>query len=154
MVLSGIFMVRFCLHIYFQFMNMHMVNLVGDYLGVTEQPKCKADCQLIFVKLEVWLQGRNNSYQHSITSMLDDLNWLPLEKLRRNKRLTTFYKICNNTSTVTLHEYVKTSNSRTRSLIRATSRSKPTMSSITTVFFHVPSESGIPHLLTWCMPSL
>ena len=55
------------------------------------------------------------SYQHSVTSMLDDLNWPPLEHRRKNKRLTTFYKICNNSSTVTLPDYVKTSNSQTRS---------------------------------------
>ena len=55
------------------------------------------------------------SYQHSVTSMLDDLNWPPLEHRSKNKRLTTFYKICNNSSTVTLPDYVKTSNSQTQS---------------------------------------
>ena len=57
----------------------------------------------------------NYSYQHSVTSMLDDLNWPPLEKRRKIKRLTTFYKICNNSSSVTLPDYVKPSISRTRS---------------------------------------
>ena len=57
----------------------------------------------------------NFSYQHSVTAMLDDLNWPLLEHRRKNKRLTTFYKICNNSITVTLPNYVKTSNSRTRS---------------------------------------
>ena len=58
----------------------------------------------------------NYSYQQSVISMLDDLDWPLLEKkTKKHKRLTTFYKICNHSSTVTLPEYVKTSNSRTRS---------------------------------------
>ena len=57
----------------------------------------------------------NYSYQHSATSMLDDLNWPPLEQRRKNKRLTTFFKISNNRSPVTLPDYVKASTSRARS---------------------------------------
>ena len=57
----------------------------------------------------------NYSYQHSVTSMLDDLNWPPLEKRRKIKGLTTSYKICNNSSSVTLPDYVKPSISRIRS---------------------------------------
>ena len=33
----------------------------------------------------------NYSYQHSVTSMVDDLNWSPLEHRRKNKSLTTFH---------------------------------------------------------------
>ena len=44
------------------------------------------------------------SYQHSVTTMLDDLNWPPLELRRKAKRLTTFYKIANGSNPVTLPE--------------------------------------------------
>ena len=55
------------------------------------------------------------SYQHNVTTMLDDLNWPYLEQRRKAKRLTTFYKIANGSSPVTLPDYVKASTSRTRS---------------------------------------
>ncbi|MEW8548207.1 MAG: reverse transcriptase family protein, partial [Candidatus Thiodiazotropha sp.] len=55
------------------------------------------------------------SYQHSVTAMLDTLQWPPLEQRRKNKRLNIFYKISSNSSPVTLPEYVRPSTSCTRS---------------------------------------
>ena len=55
------------------------------------------------------------SYQHSVTAMLEDLSWPSLEQRWKHKRLTTFYKIANGSSAVTLHDYVRASTSCTRS---------------------------------------
>lgn len=54
------------------------------------------------------------SYRESVTSMLDQLQWPPLQQRRTNKRLVTFYKATNNLSPVTIPEYVTTSTGRTR----------------------------------------
>ena len=54
------------------------------------------------------------SYKESVTSMLDDLQWPPLQQRRQQKRLTAFYKASNNLSLVTIPEYVKPSSGCTR----------------------------------------
>ena len=54
------------------------------------------------------------SYNESVTSMLDDLQWPPLQQRRQQKRLTTLYKAVNNVSPVSVPEYVKPSAGRTR----------------------------------------
>ena len=54
------------------------------------------------------------SYTESITSMLDDIHWLPLQHRRKVKRLVTFYKATNNLSPVNIPDYVATSCNRTR----------------------------------------
>ena len=48
----------------------------------------------------------NHSYRDSVTSMLDHLDWPPLQNRRRNRRLTTFYKAVNDMSPVTIPDYV------------------------------------------------
>jgi len=58
------------------------------------------------------------SYNHSVTSMLQDLEWPPLDHRRRNKRLTTFYKAVNTSIPVDIPDYVHPStrqNTRTHS---------------------------------------
>ena len=54
------------------------------------------------------------SYTESVTSMLDDLYWPPLQHRRKLKRLVTFYKAANNLSPVNIPDYVATSSNRTR----------------------------------------
>ena len=54
------------------------------------------------------------SYTESVTSMLDDLHWPPLQHRRKLKRLVTFYKAANNLSPVNIPDYVATSSNRTR----------------------------------------
>lgn len=54
------------------------------------------------------------SYKESVTSMLDDLHWPPLQDRRKVKRLVTFYKAANNLSPVIIPEYVTPSTNRTR----------------------------------------
>ena len=54
------------------------------------------------------------SYKESVTSMLDDFQWPPLQQRRQQKRLTTLYKAVNNLSPVSNPEYVKPSAGRTR----------------------------------------
>ena len=46
------------------------------------------------------------SYRHSVTSILHELEWPPLEHRRRIKRLTSFYKAVNNTIPVNIPDYV------------------------------------------------
>ena len=94
------------------------------------------------------------SYQHIVTTMLDDLNWPPLKQRRKAKRLTTFYKTANGSSPVTLPDYVKAPPAELDLLIGFTHRSRPTMNNIRSVSCHVPSENGMLYLLTWCTLSL
>ena len=56
------------------------------------------------------------SYRESVTSMLDDLHWPPLQHRRKIKRLTAIFKATNNLSPVTSYhsQYVTTSSNRTR----------------------------------------
>ena len=48
----------------------------------------------------------SNSYRESVTSMLHDLEWPPLQHGRRIKRLTTFYKAVNNSVPVTIPDNI------------------------------------------------
>ena len=45
------------------------------------------------------------SYQDSVTSMLNDLNWQPLQIRRKNKRLIVFHKAVNQNSPVEIPDY-------------------------------------------------
>ena len=56
----------------------------------------------------------NYSYRESVTTMLDTLEWPPLEQRRRYKRSVHFYKATNNLSPVVIPDYVKHSSCRTR----------------------------------------
>ena len=57
---------------------------------------------------------RNYSYRDSVTSMLKDLQWPPMQDGRRSRRLTHLYKAVNNLSPVKIPEYVTPSSGRTR----------------------------------------
>lgn len=60
------------------------------------------------------------SYQDSVTSMLNDLNWQPLQIRRKNKRLIVFHKAVNQNSPVEIPDYVTQSTySGTRSHSKA-----------------------------------
>ena len=60
------------------------------------------------------------SYQDSVTSMLNDLNWQPLQIRRKNKRLIAFHKAVNQNSPVDISDYVTQSTySGTRSHSKA-----------------------------------
>jgi hypothetical protein len=60
------------------------------------------------------------SYQDSVTSMLNDLNWQPLQIRRKNKRLVVFHKAVNQNSPVEIPDYVTQSTySGTRSHSKA-----------------------------------
>ena len=48
----------------------------------------------------------NYSYRDSVTSMLDTLQWPPLQDRRRAQRLTHLYKAVNNLSPVKIPDYV------------------------------------------------
>ena len=48
----------------------------------------------------------NYSYRDSVTSMLNDLQWPPMQDRRRSRRLTHLYKAVNNLSPVKIPEYV------------------------------------------------
>ena len=82
--------------------------------------------------------------------MLEDLNWHPLEHGRKNKRITTFCKICNNSCTVTLPDYVKTSNSRTRSHDGSNIKIQTNYKQ----YKNTSSEIETAYLLTLCTQSL
>ena len=56
----------------------------------------------------------NSSYRESVTSMLDTLQWPPLQERRRARRLTHLYKAVNNLSPVKIPDYVLPSSARTR----------------------------------------
>ncbi|MEW8547660.1 MAG: reverse transcriptase family protein [Candidatus Thiodiazotropha sp.] len=56
----------------------------------------------------------NYSYLESVTSMLQTLDWPPLQQRRQARRLTHFYKAANNLSPVRIPEYVTASSNRTR----------------------------------------
>ena len=131
-----------------------------EYPSIVWDPYYKQDIQSLEkiqrkVHVARFVTG-DYSYQHSVTTMLDHLNWPSLEHRRKNKRLTTFYKICNNSNTVTQIYLImsKPSTVKQDPMIRATSRSKQTMSNTRTASYHVPSENGIAYLLTWYTPSL
>ena len=53
------------------------------------------------------------SYRHSVTSMLDTLQWPPLQERMRVRRLTHLYKSVNNLSPVKIPDYVIPSSGRT-----------------------------------------
>ena len=50
----------------------------------------------------------------SVTSMLDQLGWVPLETRRRNCQLSLFYKIVNNHVDISASDYLTPAYSRTR----------------------------------------
>ena len=52
-----------------------------------------------------------------VTNMLHQLAWDTLEERRARNRVVMFYKITNNLVEVPLHNYIQTSNSRTRSSV-------------------------------------
>ena len=56
----------------------------------------------------------NYSYRDSVTSMLNDLQWPPMQDRQRSRRLTHLYKAVNNLSPVKIPEYVTLSSSCTR----------------------------------------
>ena len=91
-------------------------TLVRPHLGYSStvwDPYYKQDIQTL-EKFQHFVTA-DYSYQHSVTSTLDDLNCTPLGQRRKNKRLTTVYKISNNSSPVSLPGYAKASTIRTRS---------------------------------------
>ena len=55
------------------------------------------------------------SFTESVTTMLDDLHWPPLQhRIIKVKRLVTFYKATNNLSSVIIPDYVTTPSNHTR----------------------------------------
>ena len=59
------------------------------------------------------------SYRDSVTAMMVNLEWLPLQERRYQKRLTTFYKVYNHLSPISLPHYIIQSARSTRSHIHS-----------------------------------
>ena len=47
-------------------------------------------------------------YTESVTSMLTELDWKPLQQRRKNRRLTNFYKVINQLTPVIILDYIQT----------------------------------------------
>ena len=47
-------------------------------------------------------------YTESVTSMLTELDWQPLQQRRKNRRLTNFYKAINQLTPVIIPDYIQT----------------------------------------------
>ena len=54
------------------------------------------------------------SYHSSVSSMLEQLNWLPLAKRRKQQRLNLFYQIINGEIGISLPDYYHFTNRYTR----------------------------------------
>ena len=65
----------------------------------------------------------NYSHRDSVTSMLDTLQWPPLQDRRKARRLTHLYEAVNNLSPVKIPDYVIPSSGRTRTKTRPRLRS-------------------------------
>ena len=72
-----------------------MVRPLMEYACVVWDPHYQSQVSVLKVQRRVEMGLSDYSYHSSVSSMLEQLSWLPLAKRRKQQRLNLFYQIMN-----------------------------------------------------------